>query len=105
MNYTELFETIKSFCENDFPDTEFTNSLGGATTNTSTEQINRFIDLAEQKIYNSVQILSLRKSVTGNVTQNNRYLQTPTDWLSNFSLAVVDGSGIYHYLMNKAQCD
>ena len=71
MNYTELFETIKSFCENDFPDTEFTNSLGGATTNTSTEQINRFIDLAEQKIYISVQILSLRKSVTGNVTQNN----------------------------------
>ena len=101
MNYTQLFETIKGFCENDFPDTTFTDSLGGTTTNTSTEQINRFIDLAEQKIYNSVQILSLRKAVTGNVTQNNRYLQTPADWLSTFSLAVIDGSGIYHYLMNK----
>jgi|TARA_B100000900_G_C20410921_1_gene646794 hypothetical protein len=101
VNYTQLFETIKSFCENDFPDTEFTDSLGGATTNTSTEQINKFIDLAEQKIYNSVQILSLRKTVTGSLTQNNRYLQTPTDWLSNFSLALIDSSGIYHYLMNK----
>lgn len=101
MNYTQLFETIKGFCENDFPDTTFTDSLGGTTTNTSTEQINRFIDLAEQKIYNSVQILSLRKAVTGNVTQNNRYLQTPADWLSTFSLAVIDGSGVYHYLLNK----
>ena len=32
MNYSELFETIKGYCENDFPDTSFTDS-GGNTIN------------------------------------------------------------------------
>ena len=65
MNYSQLFETIKGYCENDFPDTSFTDSEGGTATLTSTEQINTFIDQAEQKVFNSVQILDLRKNVTG----------------------------------------
>lgn len=103
MNYAQLFETIKGYVENDFPDTTWTDSAGtGTATLTSTEQINTFIQQAEQRIYNSVQILALRKNVTGSTTASNKYLSVPSDWLANFSLAVVDPTtGAYEYLLNK----
>lgn len=103
MNYQELFETIKGYVENDFPDTSWTDSAGsGTATLTSTEQVNTFIKQAEQRIYNSVQILALRKNVTGVTTSGNKYLSTPSDWLANFSLAVVDPTtGGYEYLLDK----
>jgi hypothetical protein len=102
MNYATLFETIKGYVENDFPDTSWTGSDGSSTvTLTSTEQINTFIEEAEQRIYNTVQFLDLRKNVTGNVTSGNKYLSVPSDWLANFSLAVIDGDGNYSYLLNK----
>ena len=102
MNYSTLLETIKGFCENDFPDTSFTDSAGNSVSLTSTEQVNTFIDQAEQKVFNSVQILNLRKNVTGSLTASNQYLKTPSDWLSNFSLVVIDSTtGAYSYLLNK----
>ena len=102
MNYATLFETIKGYVENDFPNTAWTDSAGtGTVTLTSTEQINTFIQQAEQRVYNMVQLLDLRKNVTGNVTSGNKYLSVPTDWLANFSLAVVDGSGNFSYLLDK----
>jgi hypothetical protein len=102
MNYATLFETIKGYVENDFPNTSWTDSAGtGTATFTSTEQINTFIQEAEQRIYNMVQLLDLRKNVTGNVTVNNPYLAVPTDWLANFSLAIITPSGRYEYLINK----
>ena len=88
MNYAQLFETIKGYVENDFPDTSWTDSAGtGTVTLTSTEQINTFIKEAEQRIFNTVQLLDLRKNVTGNCTAGNKYLSVPSDWLANFSLA------------------
>lgn len=103
MNYNTLFETIKGYCENDFPDTSFTDTTGGSTvTLTSKEQIDTFIKQAEQRIYNTVQILALRKNVTGNTTSGNKYLSVPSDWLANFSLAVIDpDTGEFSYLLNK----
>jgi|VirMetMinimDraft_7_1064189.scaffolds.fasta_scaffold163275_2 hypothetical protein len=102
MNYSTLLETIKGFCENDFPDTSFTDSAGNSVSLTSTEQVNTFIDQSEQKVFNSVQILNLRKNVLGALTASNQYLKTPSDWLSNFSLAVIDPTtGAYSYLLNK----
>ena len=102
MNYATLFETIKGYVENDFPNTSWTGSDGSSTvTLTSTEQINTFIQEAEQRIYNMVQLLDLRKNVTGNCTSGNKYLSVPSDWLANFSIAVIDGSGNYSYLLNK----
>ena len=103
MNYSQLFETIKGYVENDFPSTSFTDSTGsGTATLTSTEQINTFIEEAERRIYNSVQILALRKNMVGNTTASNPYLTVPSDWLANFSLAVIDPtSGEYSYLLNK----
>jgi hypothetical protein len=103
MNYSQLFETIKGYVENDFPSTSFTDSAGsGTATLTSTEQVNTFIEEAERRIYNSVQILALRKNMVGNTTASNPYLTVPSDWLANFSLAVIDPtSGEYSYLLNK----
>lgn len=60
-----------------------------------------FTKQAEQRIYNSVQLANLRKNVTGTITVNNKYLSCPDDFLSTYSLAVVDASGNYSYPLNK----
>jgi hypothetical protein len=60
-----------------------------------------FIQQAEERIYNSVQIPALRKNVTGVTTNGNKYLSCPSDFLSVFSLAVEDANGNYEYLLNK----
>jgi len=102
VTYNELFETIKGFTENDFPSTVFTDTAGtGTVTFTSTEQINTFIRQSEQRIYNSVQFPSIRKNVTGTTTVNNKYLSSPGDFLAVYSMAVIDASGNYEYLLNK----
>ena len=95
MNYTELTASIKAYCENDFP------QAVGAGGLTSAEQIARFVQQAEQRIYNSIQFPALRKNVTGNATLNNKYLATPVDWLATFSLARINADGSYEYLLNK----
>ena len=56
---------------------------------------------AEKRIYNSVQFPSLRKNVVGTMSSGNRYLSTPDDFLAPYSLAVVDGTGAYTFLLNK----
>ena len=96
MNYATLVETIQAYTENDFPDTAGSGGL------TSAEQVATFVEQAEQRLYNNVQLLELRKNVTGNATATNMYLSVPSDWLANFSLAVIDPtSGAYEYLLNK----
>ena len=80
MNYETLFQTIQSYVENDFPDTSVNDTSGTSTDFTSKEQIDTFIREAEQRIYNSVQILALRKNVTGSTTSGNKYLSMPSDW-------------------------
>ena len=97
MNYVELFSAIESYTENNFPDI----TLSNGSINTATEQINRFIEQAEQRIYNNVQFPSLRKNMTGNITAGNKYLKAPDDYLATYSLAVIDASGNYEYLLNK----
>ena len=93
VNYSTLISTIKAYTENDFPTTQ------GLT---GTEQLDTFIKQAEQRVYNAVQLPDLRKNVTGVTTLDSRYLSTPADWLSNFSLAVIDPTtGKYDYLLNK----
>jgi hypothetical protein len=93
MNYTELSARIQAYAENDFP--------ASAGNLTSAEQIATFVEQAEERIYNSVQIPALRKNVTGVCTIGNTYLACPTDFLSVFSMAVVAANGDYEYLLNK----
>jgi hypothetical protein len=96
VDYATLVSTIQAYVENDFPTSPGTGGL------TSTEQIDTFIQQAEQRIYNSVQLLDLRKNVVGNTAAANKYLTVPTDWLANFSVAVIDPvTGEYEYMLNK----
>ena len=97
MTYSELITAIQTYTENTFPST----TLADGTVVSSTTQLNRFIEQAEQRIYNSVQFPSLRKNVTGNVSTTNKYLSAPNDFLATYSLAVIDASGNYEYLLNK----
>lgn len=102
MTYNELFITVKNYLQNDFPSNTWTNVAGtGTTTSDGTEQINTFITQAEERIYNSVQIPPLRKNVTGVTSGGNKYLSCPSDFMSVFSMAVIDGDDNYEYLLNK----
>jgi hypothetical protein len=87
MNYTELSAAIRNYSETEEPD---------FITN-----IPVFVQAAEQRIYNSVQLSYLRKNVTSTLTSNNKYLSSPQDFLSVYSIAIVDASGNYEYLLNK----
>jgi len=85
MTYDELVTAVSNYTENTFP----------------TVDMNMFITQAEQRIYNTVQFPSLRKNVTGNVTSGNKYLSCPSDFLSSYSIAIIDGTGAYEFLLNK----
>jgi hypothetical protein len=85
MTYAELAVAIQDYVENTF----------------STAQVNLFIQEAEQRIYNSIQLPDLRKNVTGVISANNKYLQCPGDFLSAYSIAVIDADDNYTYLLNK----
>ena len=85
MNYTSLCADIQDYVENSF----------------SADQLATFVQQAEQRIYNAVQLPDLRKNVTGLTTASNKYLSCPADFLAPYSMAVVDGSGNYSYLLNK----
>ena len=85
MNYTELKTNVEDICELSFTDA----------------QLAMFTEQAEQKIYNAVQIPALRKNVTGSMAASNVYLSVPSDFLYVYSLAVIDGSGNYTFLLSK----
>jgi len=85
VNYTELKTNIADICENTF----------------TSDQYAMFTKQAEQKIYSTVELPVLRKNQTGTLTTSNKYLIYPTDFLYPLSLAIVDGSGNYNYLLNK----
>ena len=87
MNYTQLSDAIQAYTEN--------------TEANFIAEIPVFVTQAEQRIYNSVQFPSLRKNMTGVTQSGNKYLSAPDDFLSVFSLAVIDASGNYEYLLNK----
>ena len=87
MNYTELSSAIQAYTENTEAD--------------FVANIPVFVGQAEQRIYNSVQFPSLRKNVTGVTSASNKYLSAPADFLAVYSLAVIDGTGAYEYLLNK----
>jgi hypothetical protein len=87
MNYEELWNAVQAYTEN--------------TEQLFVANIPVFVQEAEDRIYNSVNLPSLRKNVTGSVTADIAYLSLPSDWLASYSLSVVDASGSYNYLLNK----
>lgn len=87
MNYAALVQAIQAYAEN--------------TEQLFVANINTFISQAELRIYNSVQIPVLRKNVTGTVTTSNPYLSCPDDFMAVYSLAAINASGSYNYLIDK----
>jgi hypothetical protein len=87
MNYSQLVQAVKDYTEN--------------TETTFVNNIDVFIKQAEERINRDVQIPELRKNATGNTSASVPYLGRPSDFLSTFSLAVIDGSNNYTYLLEK----
>jgi len=89
MTYAELIIAIADYTENTFTETEL------AT----------FVKQAEQRVYNTVQLANLRKNQLGTITSGNKYLSAPDDFLSVYSLAVIEDYGTanetYTYLLDK----
>ena len=74
MNYTQLSQAIQDYTQN--------------YESTFIAYIPTFVEQAEQRIYNTIQFPSLRKNVTGPLTQYNQYLSLPSDFLAVYSLAI-----------------
>ena len=91
MNYTQLKAAIQSYTEN--YETEFES------------YIPTFVQQAEERIYNTVQLPPLRSNKTGVLAIGNKYLPCPNDFLSVYSMAVIENYGtaneVFHYLLNK----
>lgn len=87
MNYTDLVQAIQDYTENQ--EASFVS------------QIPTFVRQAEERIYRSVMIPELRKNATASTSAGNQYLGRPVDFLSVFSIAVVDSNGDYNYLLDK----
>lgn len=87
MNYSTLTTLIQQYCE--------------STETTFVANIPTFVQLAEERIYNSVQIPAIRRNQTGTLSINNKYLTLPSDWLATFSLAVINTDGSQEFLLDK----
>lgn len=82
-----LYYAVQTYCETTEP--SFVNNIP------------TFVIAAEERVFNTVQIPAIRKNQLGTITSHNKYLTLPSDWLATFSLAVVDASGNYSYLLDK----
>ena len=91
MNYAQLKAAIQSYTEN--YETEFES------------YIPTFVQQTEERVYNTVQLPPLRSNKTGVLTTGIKYLPCPLDFLSVYSLAVIENyntaNETYHYLLNK----
>jgi len=76
MNYATLTTLIQQYCE--------------STEQTFVDNIPTFVQLAEERVYNAVQIPAIRRNQIGTLSVNNKYLTLPSDWLATFSLAVIN---------------
>lgn len=87
MNYSELVALIQDYTQN--YSTEFVAAIPS------------IVQLAEDRIYQSVQFPALKKNATSNFTSGNKYLATPGDFLASYSIAVKSATGVYSYMLEK----
>jgi len=76
MNYATLVQAIEDYVESTEP--------------SFVANIPVFVQLAEERIYNAVQLPAIRRNIVGNVTIGDKYLALPSDYLATFSLAIID---------------
>jgi len=87
VNYETLYNTIQQYSQN--------------AESSFLANIPTFVQECEQRVYTAVLFPALRKNVTGVINASIPYLSAPSDYLSTYSLACVDSSGNYTYLLNK----
>ena len=76
MTYAELKSLIQNYLEN--------------TEATFVSDLPKIIEQAETRILKSVKLPVFRKNVEGSITSGNKYLNTPSDFLDNYSLALTN---------------
>ena len=87
MNYSQLVTLIQDYVQ--------------STETSFVANIPNFVQLAEERIFNSVQIPDIRRNQIGTLTPSNKYLSVPADWLATFSLAVIAADGSQSFLLDK----
>lgn len=87
LSYTQLVTAVQDYTVN--YEATFVNNIP------------TFVRQAEQRIINAIQHPQFKKNATGTLTANNRYLATPDDFLAPFEMAIIDGNGDYHQLLQK----
>lgn len=84
---TTLKQAIQDYTENS--ETTFVNNLDNIIRNT------------EERILKLVDLDLFRKNVNANMTSGDKYLSSPSDYLSSFSLSYTDSSGNTEFLLQK----
>lgn len=87
MNYPELLSALQDYLESQEP--------------TFVALIPTFVQQAERRIYRAVLLPEFRKNTTLALTPSSQFLNRPADFLAVFSMAVIDGTGQYSYLLDK----
>lgn len=72
--YSTLKTAIQDYTEND--ETGFLRNLS------------LFIEMTEERILKNVQLTTFQKNASGVLSQNNQFLQTPSDFIAPFSLSM-----------------
>ena len=85
--YTQLKTAIEDYTENN--ETSFLNNLP------------LFIRLTEERILKNVQLSLFRKNAAGAMSQNNKFLAVPTDFLAPFALSWTDNIGNTNFVDYK----
>lgn len=85
--YAGLYQAIQDFTEVD--------------EQTFLDSIPTFVQDTERLVNNTVQLPAFRRNVTGSATAAFPYLTLPDDFLSTFSVAVIDPVDGYKYMLNK----
>ena len=87
MNYATLSQLLQDYTQN------YSSEFVAA--------IPEIVKLAEDRIYQSVQIPSLKKNATSSFLVGNKYLEQPADFLAVYTMAVKNASGEYIYMLEK----
>jgi hypothetical protein len=86
MNYDDLTGLVKQYLECD--------------ETTFDDNIDQFIKLCEDEIYREIQLPDLRALATSTTTSGDRFLTTPSDYLSAYYMAIlIDGT--YKPMLSK----
>jgi len=86
-NLTQLKQAIQDYTENS--ETTFVNNLDNIIRNT------------EERILKLVDLDYFRENANANMISGNKYLNTPSNYLSSFSFAFTDSNGDTQFLLQK----